>query len=157
MLKGTEAKLPGWWDANYLWAKLSFRTLFSLLLNKSQGDSLVAQMVKPLSAMRETWVWSLGWDDPLEKETAAHSSTLAWKIPWTEEPDKLQSMGMQRVRHDRETSLMTWEKFALGFDQYSRNGAIRGRIPLRLDSQTLPSYDKESEMKRFKNSECQWI
>ena len=45
--------------------------------------------------MRETWLWSLGWEDPLEKETAAHSSTLAWKIPWTEEPGKLQSMGLQ--------------------------------------------------------------
>ena len=51
--------------------------------------SLVAQMVKRLSAMQETWVQSLGWEDPLEKEIAAHSSFLAWKIPWTEEPDEL--------------------------------------------------------------------
>ena len=62
--------------------------------------SLVAQMVKCLSAMQETGVRSLGWEDPLEKEMAAHSSTLAWKIPWTEEPDRLQSMGSQRVGHD---------------------------------------------------------
>ena len=62
--------------------------------------SLVAQMVKRLPAMRETWVPFLGWEDPLEKEMAIHSSTLAWKIPWTEEPDKLQSMGSQRVGHD---------------------------------------------------------
>ena len=50
--------------------------------------------------MRETWVPSLGQEDPLEKEMATHSSTLAWKIPWMEEPDGLQSMGSQRVRHD---------------------------------------------------------
>ena len=61
---------------------------------------LVAQMVKHLSTMRETWVQSLVQEDPLEKEMASHSSTIAWKIPWTEEPGKLQSMGLQRVRHD---------------------------------------------------------
>ena len=54
--------------------------------------------------MQETWVWSLGWEDPLEKEMAMHSSTIAWKIPWTEEPGRLQSMGSQRVRHDWATS-----------------------------------------------------
>ena len=53
--------------------------------------SLVAQMVKNLPAMWETWVRSLGWDDPLENEMATHSSILAWRIPWTEEPGKLQS------------------------------------------------------------------
>ena len=57
--------------------------------------SLVAQMVKRLSTLRETRVQSLGWEDPLEKEMAIHSSTLAWKIPWTEEPSRLQSMGSQ--------------------------------------------------------------
>ena len=62
--------------------------------------SLVAQMVKRLPAMQETWVQLLGQEDPLEKEMAIHSSTLAWKIPWTEEPDRLQSMRSQRVRHD---------------------------------------------------------
>ena len=64
------------------------------------GASLVAQMVKHLPAMRETQVRSLGQEDPLEKEMATHSSTLAWKIPWMEEPGRLQSMGLQRVRHD---------------------------------------------------------
>ena len=64
------------------------------------GASPVAQTVKRLPAMRETQVQFLGWEDPLEKEMAIHSSTLAWKIPWTEEPDRLQSMGSQRVRHD---------------------------------------------------------
>ena len=62
--------------------------------------SLVSQMVKHLPAMLETWVQSLGWEDPLEKEMAAHSSILAWKIPWVEYPGRLQSMGLQRVRHD---------------------------------------------------------
>ena len=52
-------------------------------------------MVKDLPAMRETWVLSLGWEDPLEKEMATHSSILAWEIPWTEEPGRLQSMGLQ--------------------------------------------------------------
>ena len=62
--------------------------------------SLVAQMVKHLPAMRETRVRSLGQEDSLEKEIATHSSTLAWKIPWTEEPGRLWSMGPQRVGHD---------------------------------------------------------
>ena len=62
--------------------------------------SLVAQRVKCLPAMWETWVQSLGQEDPLEKEMATHSSILAWKIPWTEETEGLQSMGSQRVQHD---------------------------------------------------------
>ena len=57
-------------------------------------------MVKCLSKMQETWVQSLGWEDPLEKEMATYSSTLAWKIPWVEEPGKLQSMGSQTIRRD---------------------------------------------------------
>ena len=61
--------------------------------------SLVAQTVKRLSTMRETWVRSLCWEDPLEKEMAIHSSILAWRIPGTE-PGRLQSMGSQRVGHD---------------------------------------------------------
>ena len=65
----------------------------------------MAQTVKRLPAMQETQVQSLGWEDPLEKEMATHSSTLAWKIPWTEEPGGLQSMGLQRVRHGWATSL----------------------------------------------------
>ena len=74
------------------------------LLNKNegylQGISLVAQMVKCLPTMWETWVRSLGWEDLLEKEMATHSSTLAWKILWKEEPGRLPSMGSQRVGHD---------------------------------------------------------
>ena len=62
--------------------------------------SLVAQMVKNPSAMQKTKVRSLGWEDPLEKEMATHSSILSWRIPWAEEPDRLQFMGLQRVRYD---------------------------------------------------------
>ena len=61
-------------------------------------------MVKNLPAMQEvqeTWVQSLGWEDPLEEDMATHSSILAWRIPWREKPSGLQSMGSQRVRHDR--------------------------------------------------------
>ena len=62
--------------------------------------SLVAQTVKHLPAMQETWVQPLGWKDPLEKEMPAHASIVAWKIPWTEEPGRLRSTGWQRVRHN---------------------------------------------------------
>ena len=62
--------------------------------------SLIAQMVNNLPAVQETWVQSLGQEDPLEKEMATHSSILTWKIPWTEELSGLQSMGSQSVRHD---------------------------------------------------------
>ena len=61
---------------------------------------MVAQTVKNLPAMQETWVQSLGWEDALEKEMATHSRILAWRIPWTEEPGGLQAMLLQRVGHD---------------------------------------------------------
>ena len=67
---------------------------------EATGASLVAQRVKRLPTMQETWVQSLGQEDPLEKGMATHSRILAWKIPWTEKPGRLQSMGLQRVRHD---------------------------------------------------------
>ena len=60
----------------------------------------MAPTIKYLPAMQETQVQSLGWEDPLEKQMTTPSSILAWKIPWTEEPGGLQSMGSQRVRHD---------------------------------------------------------
>ena len=62
-----------------------------------KGDSLVAQTVNNLPATQETQIQSLGWEDPLEKGLATHSSILAWRIPWTEEPGGLQSMGLQRA------------------------------------------------------------
>ena len=66
---------------------------------KNKGAALAAQKVKNPPAMQETWVWSLGQEDPLEKGMATHSSILAWEIPWTEQPGRLQSMGSQRVGH----------------------------------------------------------
>ena len=72
----------------------------SLEMNVRLMDFQVTQVVKNLPALRETLVRSLHWKDPLEKEMAAHSGILAWEIPWTEEPEGLQSMGLQRVGHD---------------------------------------------------------
>ena len=73
-----------------------------MIKQKHHFNSLVAQLVKNLSAMRETWVRSLGWEDPLEEGMATYSSILAWRIPkqWTEESDGLQSMVLQRVGLD---------------------------------------------------------
>ena len=68
--------------------------------NRLEVILMVAQMVKHLSTMRETRVQSLGWEDPLENKMAIHSRTIAWKIPWTGEPGRLQPMGSQRVGHD---------------------------------------------------------
>ena len=85
---------------NYLISLHYFLHLQKEMPFKYSWTSMVAQMVKNPPAMRETWVQSLGWEDPLEKGTATHSSILAWRIPWTEEPGRLQSMGSHRVRHD---------------------------------------------------------
>ena len=65
-----------------------------------EGASLVGQRLRPLPAMQETWVQSLGQEDPLEKKMATHSGILAWRVLWTEEPGGLQSTGSQRVGHD---------------------------------------------------------
>ena len=76
--------------------------LYPLLKGRTRitEASLVAQLVKNLPVMQETWVQLLGWEDPLEESTATHSSILTWRIPWTEEPARMQSMGSQRVGHD---------------------------------------------------------
>ena len=83
-------------DSSQLAVSFSLQILYQL----SYQGSLVAQTVKRLSTMRETRVRFLGREDPLEKEMAIHYSIIAWKIPWTEEPGRLQSMGLQRVGHD---------------------------------------------------------
>ena len=75
-------------------------SLFLSYANRYMWASLVAQRLKHLPGMQETRVRSLGQEDPLEKEMATHSNTLAWRIPWREEPDGLQSMGSQGVGHD---------------------------------------------------------
>ena len=69
---------------------------------------VLAERVKNLPAMQETWIRSLGWKNLLEKGVATHSSILAWRISWTEEPDGLQSMGSQRIRHDGLTNTFTF-------------------------------------------------
>ena len=79
---------------------LVFSVVYFLISILVTPASLVAQRLKHLPPMQETWVRSLGWEGPLEKAMAPHSSTLAWRIPWTEEPGRLQSTGLQRVRHD---------------------------------------------------------
>ena len=84
---------------------ISLPFLYGYKLRHHVWASLVAQRLKCLPAMWETWVRSLGREDPLEKEMATHSSILAWRIPWMEEPGGLQSMGLQRVGHDWATSL----------------------------------------------------
>ena len=85
----------------YVCSQLILLFAFKLLtLQELILASLVAQMVKHLPAMQETWVQSLGREDPLEKDMATHSSTLAWRIPGTEETGKRPSMGSHRVRHD---------------------------------------------------------
>ena len=71
-----------------------------VMSNIKKGASLVAQMAKNLPEMQETWVQSLGWEDPLEKEMTSHSSILAWKIPWRELPGRLWFIALQRIRHD---------------------------------------------------------
>ena len=82
------------------WGCKESATTERLSLSHFHLTSLVAQTVKCLSTMWETRVWILVWEDPLEKEMANYSSTLAWKIPWTEECGRLQSMVSQRIRHD---------------------------------------------------------
>ena len=87
------------------WMLASPGHLRNQLVNVPHKDSLIIFMDSQLEASHtvglwETWVQFLGWEDPLEKEMATHSSILAWEIPWTEEPGGVQSMGMQRVRHD---------------------------------------------------------
>ena len=80
---------------------------FSDELANTLGTSLVAQTVKNLPTVQETWVRSLVWEDPLEKGMTTHSSILVWRIPWTEEPGELQSMGLQRVIHNWATNTHT--------------------------------------------------
>ena len=100
--------------------------------------SLVAQLVKRLSTMREAQVRALGWEDPLEKEMAIHSSTIAWKIPWTEEPGRLQSMGLQgRTRLSDFT--FTFHFHALEKEMATHSTILAWRIPGTGEPDGLPS------------------
>ena len=97
-------------------------------------------MVKRLSTMWETQVRSLGREDPLEKEMAINSSTIAWKIPWTEEPGRLQSMGSQRVGHDRATSLSFLSiQYMLEMGMATHSCILAWRIPWTEEPDGLQS------------------
>ena len=113
----------------------------------------MAQRVKHLPAMWETRVWSLCWEDPLKKETATHSSILAWRIPWTEQPGRLQSMGLQRVGHDWATSLNFSPNYYLvivpEFYYYFKNSSSKW-------NQGTLSYSRKSSS-TFKGSEGTWM
>ena len=87
--------LPMFSSKSFIVSGLTFRSLMHF-----EFTFVMAQRVKHLSTIWETWVQALGWEDPLEKEMAIHSSTIAWKIPWTEELGRLQSMRSQRVSHN---------------------------------------------------------
>ena len=100
LLPDLSLNLPKFMSIESVRPVISGRGETGIYLFPEIGVSLVSQLVKNLPAVQETWVQSLGWEDPLEKEMATHSSILAWKISWTEEPGELQSMGSQRVRHN---------------------------------------------------------
>ena len=105
---------------SFFWSSYSCKMLsLGETREKILGNScFFLATLKHLSTMRKTPVWSLGWEDPLEKELAIHSSTIAWKIPWTEELGRLQSMGSQRVRHDWATSLSHSQLFQKRVSRY---------------------------------------
>ena len=104
-----------WYKLTYLQNRDSQKTTW--WLPKGKGTSLMAQWVKNLQETQEILVRSLGWQDPLEEEMMTHSSILDWKIPWTEEPSGLQSMGSQRVRYDwvtKHTQHKKWKGLSEG-------------------------------------------
>ena len=112
MILSTEILIPTFKEWPYtLWVRQTSR-LFHYRVT-CYRTSLVAQMVKNLPSMQETRVWSLGWEDPLEKNMANDSSLLAWRIPWTEEPGGLQSMESQTVRHDCATNIYMLQHYSL--------------------------------------------
>ena len=92
-----------------LWIlKLGLYDIWAKVCRRKWSKPQVAEMIKNLLAVQETCIWSLGGEDPLEKRMAAHSNNPAWKIPWTDDPGGLQSMGLQRVGHDWATNTFTW-------------------------------------------------
>ena len=93
------ASIPQIWEFVEISCCLLLLCVLAACLFNSRA-SLMAQMVKNLPAVQKTWIWFLGWKDPLQKGMATHSSILAWRIPWTKEPCGLQFMGLQRVGHD---------------------------------------------------------
>ena len=123
-----------WWEKKLLWE-------FGKGQARGIWGSLVAQMVKNLPTMWKTWVWSLGREDPLEKGIAIHSSILAWKIPWAEEPGGLQPMGSQRARHD---------SFF-----FREEGCTWGELPLHQASfRSKTMWDRRTSLRRAKQYHC---
>ena len=100
---------------------------------------------KSLPTMRETWVQSLGWEDLLKKEMATHSSTLAWKIPWTEELGTLQSMGSQRVGHDWATfTYLIQKKLLVEIERSWNNGNLVSIAEVVMEVLTQTSFQKRN-------------
>ena len=121
---------------------------------RQRGKRMVAQTVKNLPAMQETQVWSLGWEDCLEKEMAIHSSIVAWRIPWTEEPGGLQSMGSHRVGHDWSDFTFTFHFHALEKEMATYSSVLAWRIPGTREPGGLPSMGLQSQtrLKRLSSS-----
>ena len=115
------------WSVSYYWEWLGLL-----------GLPWVAKMVKSLTAMQETQFQFLGQEDPLEKGMAIHSSILAWRILWTEEPGGLQSMGSKRVRHDLVTNTFTFHLHALEKEMATHSSVLAWRIPGTGESDGLP-------------------
>ena len=128
MSSGGRSPLPSLPAPSFLSPPPALRTMDVDYINiRMSGASLVAQTVKNLPAIQETQVWSLGREDPLEKGMAIHSNILAWKIPRTEEPGGLQSVGSQRVKHNWATNTSTFwclQLVGLGFEVRSGQGAV---------------------------------
>ena len=123
--------------------------LFVYLLSHVQ-TSLVAQTVKHLPAVWEPWVRSQGWENPLEKEMVTHSSTLAWKIPWTEESGGLQSMGSQKVRHDWATSLSSHvQLFRDPVDCSPPDSSVHGTYQVRILEWVATPFSMGSSWPRY--------
>ena len=126
-----------------IWIHFTFETTLQV--------SLVAQTVKSLPAVQKTWVRSLGWEDPLGKEMATHSSTLAWNIPWMEEPGRLQYMESKRIGHDWVTSLSFFQTKLLRVREYYYLNFTDEKIKVWKDWACCPkSHSKEVAKAGFK-------
>ena len=119
--------------------------------NKTEASNfLVAQLGKNLSAMLEAQVWFLGQEDPLEKEMATHSSILAWRIPWTEEPGRLQSMELQRVGHDWATNTF------IPFSRKSSAGVLCRVHHVKYPAGWITSWNQDCWEKYQQPQICRW-
>ena len=135
------------------WLKWLSSSSSSSVYVYSTSASQVAQRLKHLPAMWETWVQSLGQEDPLEKEMATHSSILAWRIPWTEEPGGLQSTGLQKVGHDWATSLSLSYSTSLDSTRLFSTGVLPAYIPSRVSIVLPPTSTWYCEIVKFYHSD----